>query len=136
MLKRNQMSTNLEINKLKSAQTELTLQHRIDSERLLLVGDAPSEFVGRAMAPRPSADLMRRHEMNRVEASYPYNMEDQVRRELENEVNETKSDAGQPSSIAALPVTDTGNVDDNSNEVDPTEVSLIPPTIHLLNQSF
>ena len=100
MIKRKEMSTNFEIDKLKRAHTDLTQQHRISSEQLLLARDAPSEFVGSGMAPRPSAALMRQHELNRVEAPCLYEREDQVRRELENEVNQPQSEAGQRSSIA------------------------------------
>ena len=138
MLKMSLISTNYDFDKLQRAHTELTQQHRIASERLILVGDAPSELLGRGMAPRPSVDLMRRHEANRVEASYHYHFEDhdQFQRELENEFNEPQSDAGQPSSIAPFPATETDNVDENSNDVDPTEVSIIPPPLRLLIQSF
>ena len=136
VLKRNQMSMDFEFDKLKSAHTELTQQHRIDAERLLLFGQLQSEFTGRGLAPRPSVALMRQHVMNRVEGSCPYNMADQVLRELENEVNESQHDAGQPSSIAPLPITNRDNVDQNSNDVNPTEVSIIPPPLHLLTKSF
>ena len=136
MLKRNRVSTNYEFDKLQRAHTELSQKDRIDVERLPLAGDVQSEFLGKEMANRPSLDLMRRHEMNRVEGSCPYNMDDQVRRELENEDNEPQHDAGQPSSIPLLTGTDTRNHDENSNDVDLTEVSIIPPPLCLLMQSF
>ena len=81
---------------------------------------------------------MRRHDLNQVEASCPSDMEDQdqVRRVFQNEVNEPHADAGQPSSIAALPVTSPDNVVDNSYEVDPSDVAIIPTTFNVLIQSF
>ena len=86
------------------------------------------------MAPRPPLALMRLHEENRVEESCPYNMDDQIRSELENEIDEPRHGAGQPSSIAPLPTTDTDNFDENSNHL--IEVSIIPPPLHLHIQSF
>ena len=133
MLKMTLISRKEEFDKLQRAHTELTQRHRIDAQRLLLPGDAPWDSLGKGMAPRPPVALMRRHEANRVEVSYSYHLEDhdQVQRELEKEVNEPQYDAGQPSSIAALPVTSTDNTDGNSNHVCATEVSLVPHPIHL-----
>ena len=78
--------------------------------------------------------LMQLNEENRVEESCRYNMDDQIRSELENEVDESQHEAGQPSYIAPLPTTDTVNVDENSNPL--IEVSIIPPPTNLLSQFF
>ena len=130
------MSTNYEFDKLQRAYTELAQQHQIDAQRLLLVGDVPSEPSGKGMAPRPPPALMRRYEANRDDVSYPYHLKDhdQVQREPENEVDESQHGAGQPSSIAPIPSTDTGIFHENSNNL--IEMSFIPPPIHFLIQSF
>ena len=77
---------------------------------------------------------MRRHEANRTDMSYPFHMDEQVRSEFENEVDESRDGAGQPSLTAPLPITNTANSDENSNHL--VEVSIIPPPTHLLSQSF
>ena len=53
---------------------------------------------------------------------------------VNEQIDESRHGAGQPSSIAPLPTTDTDNNDENSNHL--IEVSIIPPPTHLLNQSF
>ena len=78
--------------------------------------------------------LMQLHEVNRDDVSYRYNMEEQIRSELKNEIDESRHGAGQPSSIAPFPTTDTDNFDENSNHL--IEVYIIPPPTHLLSQSF
>ena len=90
------------------------------------------------MAPRPSEDLLRRQAKNSEEAGCLNDTDDQelALRLHENEVNDPQPDAGQRSSVAALPVTNTDDVDDNSNEVAPTEVPIIPSPLYLLIQSF
>ena len=75
--------------------------------------------------PRPSLGLMRLHEPNRTDMSKPFHLHDQISSEFENEVDESQHGAGQRSSIAPLPTTDTDNFDENSNHL--IEVTIIPP---------
>ena len=86
------------------------------------------------MAPRPPVGLMRLHEANRTDMSNPFHLDDQVRSEFEKEVDQSQHGAGQPSSTAPIPATNTGNVDENSNHL--IELSIMPPSTHLLSQSF
>ena len=70
-LKRNQMTTNFEFDKLQRAYDELAQQHKIASERLLLARDVQSEPSGKWMAPRPPLALMQLHETNRADIVLP-----------------------------------------------------------------
>ena len=71
ILKKNQMSTNFEFDKLQRAHPDLTQQHRIDADRVLLLWEHQSEYTGSGGAHRPSLVLMPQHKKNRVEGSCP-----------------------------------------------------------------
>ena len=53
--------------------------------------------------------------------------------EFEYDVNDPLPDAGEASSVAAIPVTYIVVVDDNSNQLGPTDVSIIRPTAPFLS---
>ena len=81
------------------------------------------------MAPRSSATLMRRQATNATEACGCINLDELdylASITIENDVKEPQPDAGQPSSVAAMPFSNTDVVVHNSNEVVPTEVSIVP----------
>ena len=118
--------------------SDLTERLRIGDPRLRLAGDVPPDVFGKGMAPRPSAAFLRGQEV--IKQNEVHNWRDSDYQDLPSRepdpVNEPHPNAGQPSSIAPLPTTDTLNVDLNSNDLNLPELSIIPHPLHLLTQSF
>ena len=127
-LQRQVAALNIEIARLTSALSGYTEQHRSDTQRLALAGDVQSETVDRGTAPGPLPHLFNRQTMNVDPVCNIFHQDEvyQARSALEYGVHDPHPDAGQVSSVAALPATNIV-VDDNSNELGPTVVSIIPP---------
>ena len=141
-LKSKERTMTSELDKFKRTVSDLTERLRIGDLRLCLARDVPPDVLGKGTAPRPSAALLRGQALinqNEVHNWRDSDYQDLPSREpdpVNEPVNEHDPNAGQPSSIAPIPTTDTVNVDINSNDVNLTEVSIIPAPLQLLSQSF
>ena len=123
-LKRNQGMMTTELDKLKRTVADLTQQHRIDDERLQLARNVAPNVLWRGMTRRPSAALLLGQAL--INQNEVQNWSEADYEDLPSRVHESQQDAGQPISVAAEPVTNNDDVEDNSKEVGPTAVSILP----------
>ena len=110
------------------ALSALREQQRNHAQWLVLVGYVQPELSGRGTAPRPSSDLLHRQAMNVEEALHQFDQVEpalMVLSELEDGGQDSLPGTAQGSSGVALSVTNTIDVDDNSNEVGPLEVLIV-----------